>query len=57
MENQNDGEHIVNFELCKECKYYGLKEDQEPCNDCLNQPVNQWSYKPVHFEEDKEDEE
>ena len=36
---------------CKECKYELKDEADEPCHDCLNEPVNTYSHKPVYFEE------
>ena len=34
---------------CKKCKYYEL----EPYNECLAEPYNMDSHKPVNFKEDK----
>ena len=39
---------------CEKCKYANLDEAEDPCNDCLNEPSNEDSHKPVYFEE-KED--
>lgn len=36
---------------CKECKYELKDEADEPCHDCLNEPVNVYSHKPVKFKE------
>lgn len=36
---------------CKECKYELKDEADDPCHDCLNEPVNTYSHKPVYFEE------
>lgn len=46
---------IVEFaEYCSQCKYSPLKQDEEPCNECLTNPVNEDSRKPIMFEyEDK----
>lgn len=35
---------------CKSCKHSNTKEDKEPCNECLNEPVNLYSHKPVKYE-------
>lgn len=49
MEQQK---RIVEFEkYCKKCKHYKLKETKDPCNNCLDEPVNDDSRKPVYFEE------
>ena len=42
----------VLFDLyCKSCKHKDLKENEEPCNGCLDNPLNRWSDKPVNYEE------
>ena len=38
-------------EYCKTCVHCDLTEDKEPCEDCLNEPVNVYSHKPVFYEE------
>ena len=43
---------IVRFDLyCNKCKYYKLNQDEEPCNECLTNPVSLHSQKPIKFEE------
>lgn len=45
-----DGLKEVYFdEYCKTCEFYNSKEDEEPCAECLNEPVNQYSHKPVKY--------
>lgn len=47
-----DDYKIVRFEeYCKKCKYEKLKDEEDPCNECLTSPVNLYSHKPVNFEE------
>lgn len=41
-------------EFCKTCKHQTLAEDVEPCHDCLNEPANLYSHKPVRWEEKEE---
>lgn len=38
-------------QYCKNCKYEDLKESDDPCDECLNEPVNLYSHKPVKWEE------
>ena len=38
-------------EYCKDCKYEKKKEDEDPCYDCLGEPVNLYSHKPVKWKE------
>lgn len=41
---------IVDFnKYCKDCEYFELDEAYDPCNECLNNPSNQNSQKPVNF--------
>lgn len=36
---------------CKTCKNKDTKEYEDPCNDCLSEPINVRSHKPVNWEE------
>lgn len=48
-----DQEKEVRFDIyCKKCKYKDLKEEEDPCWDCLVETVNVDSKKPVYFKED-----
>lgn len=43
---------IVYFEsYCPKCQYEKVKETDDPCNRCLNYPVNNYSHRPVEFKE------
>lgn len=44
---------IVNFEWCNKCKHKDKKEIEDPCYECLDEPANVNSRKPVYFEEAK----
>ena len=35
-----------------ENEFWAYPRDEEPCYDCLAEPVNQYSHKPVKYEED-----
>lgn len=51
MENEYK---IVEFEkYCKTCKHKKVKDVKDPCNDCLDNPVNANSKKPVNYEEEE----
>ena len=40
----------VRFDLyCSQCKEEKAKETDDPCNECLAEPINQYSNKPIHF--------
>ena len=43
---------FVDFnKYCNKCKYFTLKDSEEPCNECLTNPVNEYSHKPVNYKE------
>lgn len=44
---------IVEFEWCEKCKHWKKAESEDPCYECLDEPVNTDSRRPVHFEEAK----
>lgn len=49
MDDQNYKE--VHFhEYCKKCKHEKLKETEEPCSECMDEPLNADSHKPVRYE-------
>ena len=45
---ENEAYKEVYFDqYCKTCEYEKCKEEENPCDDCLNEPVNLYSHKPV----------
>lgn len=38
-------------EYCKKCVFEKLSEDEDPCWDCLQHPVAEFSHKPERFKE------
>ena len=38
-------------QYCKTCEHEKLKETDDPCDECLNNPVNLSSHKPAMYEE------
>ena len=47
----NDGMKEVYFDqYCETCEHSKLAESEEPCSECLSEPVNQYSHKPVKYE-------
>ncbi|MDO5397827.1 MAG: hypothetical protein Q4G33_07835 [bacterium] len=36
---------------CRTCKYEKLPENDDTCHECLNNPVNLYSHKPVSWKE------
>ena len=48
----NNENKEVYFQLyCSQCKDKDTPETEDPCNDCLAHPSNQWSHKPLYFKE------
>ena len=45
---------VLFYVYCKKCKYASKSESEDPCWDCLNQPVNTDSHKPEYFEENED---
>lgn len=47
----NIEKEVYFYKYCKTCKYAKLKSDEEPCNECLTNPTNTYSHKPVNYKE------
>ena len=44
----------VRFDIwCAKCTHKDKSEAEDPCYDCLADPVNTYSRKPVYFEDDR----
>ena len=41
------------YEYCESCKHVEVKDQDEPCSECLENPTNLNSHKPVNWEENK----
>ena len=46
-----DYQEVYFYEYCKTCEYYDKPMEEEPCNECLDNPVNLYSHKPVNWKE------
>lgn len=49
--NEEGMKEVYFGQYCKICKHFYKRSDEEPCMECLNVPVNQYSHKPVKYEE------
>ena len=38
-------------EYCVKCKHRKAKNNEEPCNECLSEPLNWNTHRPVKYEE------
>lgn len=43
---------VLYSDYCPKCVNRDTAEADDPCDDCLAQPVNEHSHKPVYFSED-----
>jgi hypothetical protein len=44
--------HLVEFDMyCPSCKYVKVKQEDEPCNTCLNVAARNETRKPEKWEE------
>lgn len=51
---EHEYKEVYFHEYCKTCKYVNVEDVKDPCNDCLGEPANLHSHKPVYYEEDSE---
>lgn len=40
-------------EFCEKCVHEKLEETETPCDECLCEPMNYASHRPIHFKERK----
>ena len=46
----DDYKEVYFHEYCEKCKYWKLKDNEYPCDECLDEPINLYSHKPVRWE-------
>ena len=44
-------EKIVDFTWCQRCVHWEKKEDEDPCDECLDYPSNEDSRRPTKFKD------
>ena len=49
MDDQSYKE-VYFHEYCKTCKHRSVKNNEEPCDECLSEPTNLNTHKPVNYE-------
>lgn len=47
----NEFKEVRFDKYCKTCEYEKTKDVDDPCNECLENPANLHSQKPVNFKE------
>jgi hypothetical protein len=50
MEHDDGMKEVYFDQYCKTCVHKDVKEEDEPCFACLDEPMNQNSHKPVKYE-------
>ena len=50
MDNQSYKE-VYFHEYCKTCKNRNVANTEEPCDECLSEPTNLNTHRPVKYEE------
>lgn len=46
---QYDYKEVYFHEYCKTCKHCDVEDTKDPCNECLGEPANLHSHKPVNY--------
>ena len=44
-----DYKEVYFNEYCDTCKYSDVDDVKDPCNECLGEPANLHSHKPVYY--------
>ena len=50
-EMDEDLMEVYFHEYCNTCAHKGVNEAEDPCDECLANPVNSCSHKPVNWKE------
>ena len=52
--SSNWHDHIVDFKrYCPHCEFFDTPEWEDPCDECLNNPINDASRAPVLYKGEK----
>lgn len=38
---------------CKTCKYKDIRGEEDPCDECLSEPANLYTDRPVNWKEEE----
>lgn len=47
--HDNEFKEVYFHEYCKQCVHKDVKEEDDPCRECLDNPINSYSHKPTEF--------
>lgn len=51
----NDTKEVYFGDYCSQCLHYAEDESESPCWECLAEPMNIDSHKPLYFEDYPDD--
>lgn len=51
MDDDKIYKEVYYHKYCDSCKFKDVKDIDEPCNECLDNPINVQSHKPIKWEE------
>lgn len=51
MSDPQPYKEVYFHKYCESCMHKDLKDTDEPCSECLEEPINLYSHKPVKWEE------
>lgn len=49
--NERGFKEVYFDQYCKSCEHEKVKDVEDPCNECLDNPMNLNSHKPVNWKE------
>lgn len=53
MEYEHEMKEVYFNDYCSSCLYYNVKDEDDPCNECLCFPSRRYSHKPINYKEKK----
>ena len=51
MNDPQNKKEVLFHDYCKRCKHWHTPEWEDPCDECLTEPCNINSHKPINFKE------
>lgn len=51
MKDMSADKEVFFYLYCPACKHENCADSEDPCDECLENPVNQDSHKPIFFKE------
>lgn len=53
MNEEQNPKEVFFYEYCEKCVNWKVPDGDDPCNECLGEPFNMNSHKPVYFKKNK----